>query len=116
MNNNPVKDIRCFLKNYIILFIFVLAILPFCSKDTVREYNVSKGIDMEFREEGLISKDIYRVIIVEPKDKNISSNKINIENLAKRRALLSLQKYLRSNNVMINRNVEVALLNLIDPS
>ena len=67
----------------------------------------------DYQSEGFISRDLFRIIIIEPKgDQDPDSNAI--ENRAKRRALSSLRHYLTSKNRIIGRNVNAKLLNMIN--
>ena len=68
---------------------------------------------VEFEKEGFISADLYRIVIVEPEGgAEISAT----EKTARMRALSSLQKYLQSNDMVVDQNVTARLLALIDES
>ena len=69
----------------------------------------------EYFKEGFISREVYRVVIVEPRDET-GFSKSEIEKKAKKRTLISLQKYLMTKEGTINQNVNAALLNLIEES
>jgi hypothetical protein len=66
----------------------------------------------EFKQEGFINGDLFRIVIVTPKEENTPAGEI--ESAAKRRAFVSLQKYLASKNSIINQNVNAMLLNLVE--
>jgi hypothetical protein len=70
------------------------------------------GAYREYEKEGFITKNLFRVVIVEPKGGRESD--INeIKKTAERRALSSMEKYLVENRIMVNRNAKAVLLNLI---
>lgn len=94
---------------FIFLLLLALTALVSCSKDIVKKEDAD-GLDLEYCQEGLISKNTYRVIIVDPKD----GSKIDVAALAKRRALISLQKYLKSDDARIVKESTAVLLNMID--
>ena len=104
---------------YIILFI----IFNSCTtKKGIKEVTpISQGKEplkgtinkQKFQREGFITRDIYRVVIVQP---NIG-NKYNMKSLikiAKRKTYTSLQNYLLENDIRINRNTQVRIINLIN--
>lgn len=103
INNNKI------ITGFIFLLSFVLTALISCSKDIVKKEDAD-GLNLEFCQEGLISKDTYRVIIVDPKD----GTKIDVTALAKRRALVSMQKYLKSDDARIVKESTAVLLDMID--
>lgn len=94
---------------FIFLLLLALTALVSCSKDIVKKEDAD-GLNLEYCQEGLISKNTYRVIIVDPKD----GSKIDVAALAKRRALISLQKYLKSDDARIVKESTAVLLNMID--
>ena len=67
----------------------------------------------EYDREGFITPDLYRVVIVKPRDSANISLKY-VKRSAKSRALISLQKYIVSNNGTISQNTRAVLLNLIN--
>ncbi len=66
-----------------------------------------------FESEGFISADLYRVVIVEPES---VFDAANATKTARMRALSSLQKYLQSRGMVVDRNVTARLHALIDES
>lgn len=106
---------------YSLLFLLILPIFASCSRCVQRSESVtgsmpSKGdvcnsISMDYIKEGFVSDGVYRIVIVEPKGViNCSS----IEKVARRRMLVSLQKYVLSKNGVIDKNVNASFLNLIE--
>lgn len=89
-----------------------------CTKNIVVQkdegINQIKQIDKyrEYEKEGFITKDLFRVVIVEPKGGQ-ESDKMEIKKTAERRALSSMEKYLVENRIMADRNAKAVLLNLI---
>ncbi len=109
----PITLLYCFLLLSIVLIGF-----SSCSKN-IKKTNATSipldntsSTDREYIKEGFITKDLYRIIIVEPKDE-IDYPKTSIEKTAKRRAFVSLQKYLSANNILPDKNINANLLNLI---
>lgn len=102
-----------------ILFYLSAIVFMSCSSDSknVKEIPPADSVtEEEFADEGFISADSYRIIIVEPKEYVDSDNEDYIRRAATRRAMLSIQKYLRSRNrnIDIDRNVNANILNLIN--
>ncbi len=106
-------------RGYLIYLIFIVIFLLSCSttekpkKKVVNEKEDDKEDISEYDKEGFISPDLYRVVIVKPKGSGNSSIAY-VKRSAKRRALVSLQKYIVSNNGIISQNTKAELLNLID--
>ena len=94
---------------FIFFLILALTAMISCSKDIVKKED-AEGLNPEYCQEGLISKDTYRVIIVDPKD----GTTIDVAALAKRRALISMQKYLRTDDARIVKESNAVLLDIID--
>ena len=104
---------------YFILLILICNINAACSKNIKRSEDINANMsqkdgDSIYLKEGFVSKDLYRIVIVEPKEITDSYNREKTEKTAKRRALISLQKYIMSNNQVINKNINAILLNLIE--
>jgi len=67
----------------------------------------------EYKKEGFVSNGIFRVVIVEPRESTgRDGGKITDE--AKKRAYLSLKRYLMSENRIVTANVDASLLNLVE--
>jgi hypothetical protein len=67
----------------------------------------------EFEQEGFISGDLYRIVVVVPKGADpaeISS----VEKTARQRALSSLQKFLISQDRVVDQNITAELLRLLE--
>lgn len=99
-------------KFHLTVIIIFLSILS-CSDEQIKENEPGKSLALEFRDEGFISQNIYKIIIVKPKYKN-STDSRDTEKYAKKRALISLRKYVQSRKGKVSRNINAALLNLID--
>jgi hypothetical protein len=70
-------------------------------------------IDKKYLDEGFISDEIFRVVIISTK--NIDTSEIeNIKNKAKIRARLSLERILMANNINYDRNTKAGIINLIE--
>ncbi len=106
-------------RGYLIYLIFIVIFLLSCSTaEKPKKKAVNERIDnnediSEYDKEGFISPDLYRIVIVKPKGSGNSSIAY-VKRSAKRRALVSLQKYIASNNGIISQNTKAKLLNLID--
>ena len=104
----------------VFLFAISLSFSSFnsCTKDVVVQkdeiVNQIKPMDnyREYEKEGFITKDLFRVVIIEPKGGKEADRK-EIRKTAERRALSSMEKYLVENGIMADRNAKAVLLNLI---
>ncbi len=67
-----------------------------------------------YDQEGFISADNYRVIIVEPRENAHRENRDAIEKSARLRALSSLEKYLISEGYSLAPSTRAKLINLIE--
>lgn len=102
------------------IFFMILTFISFnsCRKEVVVQKDVGvtqiKQLEKyrEYEKEGFITKDIFRIVIVEPKGGK-ESDKKEIEKTAESRALSSMEKYLVENGIMADRNANAVLLNLI---
>jgi len=73
----------------------------------------SNELKKKYLSEGFISGDVFRIVIMAPK--NDSTNSLSeLEEKAKKRANSTLQNYLASENKTINQNVKAGILNLIN--
>ena len=102
-------NINKIISGFIFFLLLALTTLVSCSKDIVKKEDAD-GLNPEYCQEGLISKDTYRVIIVDPKD----GTKTDVTALAKRRALISMQKYIKSDDARIVKESTAILLDMID--
>jgi len=88
------------------------------SKDTLPTVDGTNSlsnidIDKKYLNEGFISDEIFRVVIISTK--NIDTSEIeNIKNKAKIRARLSLERILMTNNINYDRNTKAGIINLIE--
>lgn len=69
-------------------------------------------IEKKYLLEGFITADLFRVVIVAPKDAG-ASDLPAIRNRAKNRALVSLERSLADENIRIDANMKAEILNLI---
>ncbi|HOD15336.1 MAG TPA: hypothetical protein PK307_01870 [Spirochaetota bacterium] len=93
-----------------------------CSKEVTRN-NGSGEIDLpltdidiekRFLEEGFITDDLFRVVMVTTKD--AFADMAALRTRASNRALVSLERSLSAENIQCDRNVKAAILSLIDRS
>ncbi|MBN2040608.1 MAG: hypothetical protein JW864_11220 [Spirochaetes bacterium] len=98
-------------KTGLLILIFILTIMA-CSDEQVREDKLQDKPAPEFRDEGFITDNLFRIIIVKPKDSSYDT--AISEKYAKKRALISLRKHVQSRKGKIDRNMNAALLNLIE--
>jgi len=66
---------------------------------------------LEYQKEGFITPDRYRVIIVVPAENDNEPS--SIKELAQQRAVLSLRKYLMSQDIPVNHNAQAYILNVV---
>lgn len=69
-------------------------------------------LEEEFRKEGFISPNIFRVVIIEPAE-TAGSDNYALET-AKKRAYLTLKKHLLSDNRIVTSNVDAAILGIVE--
>ena len=67
---------------------------------------------LEYQKEGFITPDRYRVIIVVPAEEKCDNLK-EMRKKARQRAILSLRKYLMSQNIPVTRNAQAFILNVV---
>lgn len=108
-----------------VFFIFI-AVLLFagCKKqikkdkpvnnNSVIENNNSNNIVKKYEKEGFIDKNTFAVIIVRPL--NSRPRKDEIENQAKKRAFVMLQKYVMNDGKRLKKNDKVVIQNAINNS
>ena len=78
------------------------------TKDTV----VTPKNDLkQFEQEGFISKDLFRIIVVRPAGSDTSDE--DIQKQAQNKTLASLKRYITSTGKMLQPNSDAQLLNLI---
>ncbi|MBN1534636.1 MAG: hypothetical protein JXA20_18325 [Spirochaetes bacterium] len=70
-------------------------------------------IDLVYQQEGFVSRDTFRVVIVA--ERNVGDADLaTIRDNARKRSLTTLQKYLQSSNRNVTQNTTAQLLNLIE--
>ena len=101
------------------LIISIVIASIYCTKEIQKDTNVNKPntksnleVSKEYLEEGFISKNTFRIVIVEPHGE--SDEKNAIEKKARHRAFMHLQNYLMSRKGIINQNTKARLLNLVN--
>lgn len=108
----------------IIAVVFLMAAAGlFCTKHTRDDTgkrpddgSVSlEGLDIEkkFLTEGFITSDLYRVVVVTPKDAG-SPDLDGLKNRAKRRARVSIERNLTEESITCDRNTRSEILNLVE--
>ena len=92
-----------------------------CTKKSARNNMVDDGeislsdinIEKKYLAEGFISGDLFRVVIVAPKDSGVAELG-SIRSRAKNRARVSLERSLAEENIQSDRNMKAEILNLIE--
>jgi hypothetical protein len=101
----------------------VALMIASCAKETVKN-NGNSGdeipfseldIEQKFLAEGFISDDLYRVVIVTPRE-SVNVDTASIKTRAVNRARVSLERSLVADNIPCDRNTKAAILLLIDRS
>jgi hypothetical protein len=70
-------------------------------------------IDLVYQQEGFVSKNTFRVVIVA--DRNVRETDMDaIKDNARKRSLATLQKFLQSSNRTVTQNTTAELINLIE--
>ena len=70
-------------------------------------------IDKRYLTEGFITDDLFRVVIISPKDSG-SSDLDGLKNKAKKRARVSIERNLIAENITCDRNTRAEILNLVE--
>jgi hypothetical protein len=90
-----------------------------CKKDQLRntgspqpENQKEKPDFRQFEQEGFISRDLFRVIVVRPSGSSMTDDEVAKQ--ARTKAILSLKRYLTSSGKSIQPNTDAGILNLID--
>jgi hypothetical protein len=112
-------------KNILVIFM-LMSCMAFmhssCKKDNVINHHEGNngeiplsdsGIDKKYLAEGFITGDLYRVVIISPKDAG-AADLDNIADRAKKRARVSLEQSLTASNIPRDRNTRAEILLLID--
>lgn len=71
-------------------------------------------IEKKYLAEGFITGDLYRVVIVSPKE--VSADMDALKTRATNRARVSLERSLAAENIVCDRNMKAAILTIIDRS
>lgn len=113
-------------KIFLLSSIFVLSMASVmcvsCSKEVAkndggkpeRDISLDKvDIEKKYLAEGFISNDLYRVVIVSPKEAG-SGDLEWIKDKAKNRARVSLEQNLRGSDIPFDRNTKAEIINLIN--
>jgi hypothetical protein len=102
-----------------ILLVASAALLPLLScagKNTMADDGdaplIDSTIEKKYLTEGFISTDLFRVVIVAPRDA-AASELSAIRNRAQNRARASLERSLTEENIRIDANMKAEILNLI---
>ena len=93
-----------------------------CTKEVTRDNGTSEldlplsdlDIEKKFLEEGFITDDLYRIVMVTTKDASYDMDALKTR--AENRARVSLERCLAAENIPGDRNIKAAILNLIDRS
>jgi hypothetical protein len=84
------------------------------TRDTPQNQQNKPVLIEQYEQEGFLSKDLYRVIIVKPFGSNITNDEL--EKQVKSKAIASLKKYITSNRKSLTANTNADILNLINNS
>lgn len=88
--------------------------LAVCAKKVKKTGPDTKtDLHLEYDQEGFINDDHFRIIIIEPRLAG-ESHQPAIEKTARQRALASLQKYLLSQDRVVDQNATAELISIID--
>jgi hypothetical protein len=82
--------------------------------EVIRHGETDTKLSEEYKREGFISAGVFRVVIVEPKDSGGGDGLSRVGSTARKRAYMSLKKYLISTDRIITPNVDASLLNLVE--
>ena len=102
------------------LALLVAASFSACKKEQVKGGASTDGSGTQqtdlkqFEQEGFISRDTFRVIIVQPSDSTMSAEDTGKQLQTK--ALLSLKRYITASGKSLSQNTDASLLNLIHDS
>ncbi len=106
-----------------ILITAVIVLSPLaCSKKTTKDNGPkpdtdvsldSVDIEKKYLSEGFITNDLYRVVIIAPREAGQSDMEY-IRNKAKKRARVSMEQNLAGSNIPVDRNTRAEILNLVE--
>lgn len=110
-----------FISKHIIMIILIVNILS-CGRaprtesldnnTKLEKPEFSEVLEEQYRKEGFIAPNTFRVVIIEPAETTGSDN-YALET-AKKRAYLMLKKHLLSDNRIVTSNVDAAILGIVD--
>jgi hypothetical protein len=83
-------------------------------RDTPQNQQNKPVLIEQYEQEGFLSKDLYRVIIVKPFGSTMTNDEL--EKQVKSKAIASLKKYITSNQKNLTANTNAEILNLINNS
>ncbi len=101
------------------IFVMGIFLLVFsCTKQTKDDStakpvggNGEAGLSEEYKKEGFLTPDLYRIVIVTPKEEK--ADMVTMEEKARTRALMSLRGYLTSRSKSLTPNMNAQMLLLI---
>ncbi len=85
---------------------------PLESTQKIGELESLEVLEEQFRKEGFIAPNTFRVVIIEPAE-TAGSDNYALET-AKKRAYLMLKKHLLSDNRIVTSNVDAAILGIVE--
>ncbi len=85
---------------------------PLDNSAKMEKLEFSEVLEEQFRKEGFIAPNTFRVVIIEPAESTGSDN-YALET-AKKRAYLMLKKHLLSDNRIVTSNVDAAILGIVE--
>lgn len=101
-----------FVTTTIFFFSFFHCNSPIQRADTEKKTIPNDCLKEVFSQEGFISRDLFRVVIVKPSESE-GNNISQVESLGKKRAYMTLKNHLLAQERIITPNVDAKLLNLV---
>jgi hypothetical protein len=101
-----------------ILSLSLIFALCSCSGGHLKEKTVANDkagsgkLEKHYMEEGFIDDNLFRIIIISP-DNDQNCDPERIMQLARKRAAMTIQKHLLSNNRAVDSNAQIRIANLV---
>lgn len=108
------KNLARFMLPLLLVLIFIIS--GACKRNVRETCPINppdNGLKEIYSKEGFISNDRFRVVIIQPVEKDMTDREL-ISQTARKRALFALKNYVLSQNGRITPNVDVALLNIVN--
>ncbi len=107
---------------FLIIPVIALSSLS-CSKGTTKNNEIkndteisldSVDIERKYLDEGFITSDLYRVVIISPKEAGMADDIETVTKKAKKKARLAIEYDLSGSNIQCDRNTRAEIINLIN--